>query len=169
MAVSNPETKISKRATPLQGRVAQILNARELVINIGRDVGVTEGMKFAVMSRSATKITDPDTGDVLDEIDREKVRVRATEVRPKITICKTYVVRTIPGRPGYSGFSGFSGTDVLASLSKQLDVLRKPEPERKVLDTLRADEQDLPPPLSEEESYVKRGDRVIQIIEDEKE
>jgi|ERR1043166_338700 hypothetical protein len=166
MASSNPETRILKRAAPLQGRVAQILNARELVINIGRDVGVTEGMKFAVMSHSATQIVDPDTGEVLDEIDREKVRVRASEVRPKITICKTYVVRTIPGRQGYSGFSG---TDVLENLSKQLAGFRKPEPERKVLDTLRADERDLPPPLSEAESYVKRGDRVIQIIEDEKE
>jgi hypothetical protein len=162
--VSNPEPKISKRVTPLQGRVAQILNARELVINIGAEAGVSEGMKFAVMSHSATKITDPDTGQVLDEIDREKVRVRASEVRPKITICKTYVVRTIPGRPG---FRGLSGSDVFESLTKSISALRPAEPERKVLDTLRADERDLPPPLSEAESYVKRGDRVIQIIDDE--
>jgi hypothetical protein len=168
MAVSNPETKISKRVTPLQGRVAQILNARELVINIGRDVGVIEGMKFAVMSRSATQIIDPDTGEMLDEIDREKVRVRASEVRPKITICKTYVVRTIPGRSGYSGFSGsLTAADALLKLTNQIQGFRTPEPERKVLDTLRADEQDLPPPLSEEESYVKRGDRVIQIMDEE--
>jgi hypothetical protein len=118
------------------------------------------------MSRSPMQIIDPDTKVVLDEIDREKVRVRASEVRPKITICKTYVVRTIPGRPGYTGFSG---SDVLESLTKTMSVLRAGEPDRKVLDTLRADERDLPPPLSEAESYVKRGDRVIQIIEDEKE
>jgi len=168
--MSSPQRPVTKpRAEPLVGLVAQILNARELVINIGAEAGVTEGMKFAVMSKAATKITDPETDELLDEIDREKVRVRASEVRPKITICKTYVVRTIPGRPGYSGFSGFSATDALMNITKQLEVLHKPEPERKILDTLRADERDLPPPLSEAESYVKRGDRVIQVIEDEKE
>src|ERR1051325_2006161 len=94
---------------PITGRVAQILNARELVINIGADAGVTKGMKFAVMSKAATEIRDPDTGEVLDTIDREKVRVRAIEVRPRITICRTYLVRTIPGRPGLTDFTSYSG------------------------------------------------------------
>ncbi|HEY0766260.1 MAG TPA: hypothetical protein VGD61_28015 [Pyrinomonadaceae bacterium] len=166
--MSSPERPIAKmRLEPLTGLVAQILNARELVINIGADSGVTEGMKFAVMSRSPTEIIDPDTNAVLDTVDREKVRVRATEVRPKITICKTYVVRTIPGRSGYSGYSGYSG--LLDTLNKLGTSITEAQPERKVVDTLRADQRDLPPPLSEEESYVKRGDRVIQITEDEKE
>jgi len=163
--MSSPERPIAKMSLePLTGRVAQILNARELVINIGADNGVTEGMKFAVMSRSPTEIIDPDTNAVLDTVDREKVRVRASEVRSKITICKTYVVRTIPGRSGYSGYSG-----LLDTLNKVGASITEALPERKVVDTLRADQRDLPPPLSEEESYVKRGDRVIQITEDEKE
>jgi hypothetical protein len=163
--MSSPERPIAKaRLEPLTGRVAQILNARELAINIGAEVGVTQGMKFAVMSQSPTEIRDPETKELLDTIDREKVRVRASEVRPKITICKTYLVRTIPGRSGFSGYSG----SLLESLGKQLGSLQEAQPERKVLDTLRADQRDLPPPLSEQESYVKTGDRVIQIIEDEK-
>ncbi|HBB86564.1 MAG TPA: hypothetical protein DC047_02990 [Blastocatellia bacterium] len=158
--MSSSETTPVRQSRPIQGRVAQILNARELVINIGAEAGVTKGMKFAVMSKSPTEIRDPETQEVLDTVDREKVRVRASEVRPKITICRTFLVRTIPGRPGYSGFSGISNLLEGIRLSESV-------PERKVVDTLRADERDLPPPLSEEESYVKIGDRVIQIIEDE--
>ena len=64
-------------------RVAAILNARELAINIGSDGGVVQGMKFAVLAESPTIVTDPMTGDELDQIDREKVRVEAIEVSPK--------------------------------------------------------------------------------------
>ena len=161
MSRTETEAKIAKRVAPLEGRVAQILNARELVINIGAESGVTEGMKFAVMSRSPTEIRDPDTNAVLDTIDREKVRVRASEVRPKITICKTYVVRTIPAGSVYSG-------SLLESLTAPIKFMKDIQPPQKIVDTLRADEKDLPPPLSEQESYVKRGDRVIQISEDER-
>jgi hypothetical protein len=38
-------------------------------------------------------------------------------------------------------------------------------PRREVPVTLRADKESLPPPLPEEESYVKKGDRVVQLIE----
>ena len=34
---------------PIQGKVAQILNSRELVINLGSEQGVTLGMHFNVL------------------------------------------------------------------------------------------------------------------------
>jgi hypothetical protein len=142
---------------PLEARVAQILTARELVINIGQDQGVMLGMIFAILSESPTEIRDPESGEVLDSIDREKVRVRASEVRKRITVCKTFLVRTIrSGGPLYSG----RGVPSLAALA---DLTRPPE---KVVDTLRAADKDLPAPLSEDESYVKINDRVIQILGD---
>ena len=125
--MSTIEKRAIAKSKAIEGRVAQILNARELVINVGSEAGVAAGMKFAVMSRSATQIIDPDTNEVLDEIDREKVRVRATEVRPKIAICKTYVTRTIPGRSGYSGY-----TSALEGLGKIVSAF--PRPEQKVLE-----------------------------------
>jgi hypothetical protein len=91
----------------LEARVAQILNARELVINIRESSGVKQGMKFAVLSESPTEIRDPVTNELLDTIDRVKVKVRASEVRPKVTVCKTYLVRTIPGGPLYANFLFF--------------------------------------------------------------
>jgi hypothetical protein len=145
-----------KSGNVLQGRVAQILNERELVINIGQEKGVKIGMKFAVLAETPIEIHDPETGDVLDVLDREKVRVEAAEVRPKITVCRTYVTRVIPGGTLYSG-------GLISGMTAMSEALSPP---RKVVETLRAKDKSLPPPLSPEESYVKINDRVIQIKEE---
>lgn len=137
----------------LQGRVAQILNERELVINIGSDQGVKPGMKFSVLSETPVEIHDPQSGELLDTVDREKVRVQATEIRQKITICKTYVKRKIGGGALYS-------SDVLAGIARATDAFRPPI---EIVDTLKATDKSLPPPLSPEESYVKINDRVVLI------
>lgn len=135
----------------IEGRVAAILNARELAINIGSDGGVVQGMKFAVLAESPMIVTDPMTGDELDQIDREKVRVEAIEVRPKMTICRTFRVTRIAGGPlSASGLMGFR--DLAA-------------PPREIPETLRMEDSSLPPPLPEKESYVKVKDRVIEVSE----
>jgi hypothetical protein len=41
------------------------------------------------------------------------------------------------------------------------------EQSREIVETLKAEDSSLPPPLSEEESYVKKGDRVIQLLNDD--
>jgi len=111
---------------------------------------VTPGMKFAVLAESPTDMKDPQTGEVLDVIDREKVKVEATEVREKIAVCRTYVKRTIPG--GAWHFQGLRIADPFAA-------------PREIIETLKASDKSLPPPLSPEESYVKINDRVVQITE----
>lgn len=133
----------------IQGSVAQIINARELVINIGTNHGVRVGMRFAVLSEHPLAITDPDTGEVLDTIDREKVRVEATDVREKISICKTYRTTYVPAGPLYLAFGSIN----IAS------------PPRETPETLKAEDKSLPEPLSPADSYVKIKDRVIQIEE----
>jgi hypothetical protein len=133
----------------LEGRVAQILNVKELVINIGTTHGVSLGMKFAILAETPIEVRDPATLEILDIIDREKVRVVASEVREKISICKTYRVKKISGGPGLD--LGF------------LDLMR---PRQEIPETLAAKDYDLPPPLDPEESYVKINDRIIQVIED---
>ena len=127
----------------LEGRVASILNARELVINIGSEAGVERGQKFAVLADTPIQVKDPTSGALLDEIDREKIRVEAREVRPKITICRTYRMK---------------GGGGMASSSAIVKMFAESKPE-----TLRADDSDKPPPLSEEESYVKINDRIIAV------
>ncbi len=135
----------------IEGKVAQVLNARELVINVGTRSGVRVGMTFAVLAETPLEIRDPDSGISLGEIDREKVRVRATEVRDSFTICKTFQTRAVGGR-------GVQW-DVLAALAFT--------PSRNETITLRTADSALPPPLSEEESYVKVKDRVKQVEDEE--
>lgn len=131
---------------PLQGRVAKILNARELVINIGQEHGVMKGMIFAVLEESPLTIQDPSTGEVLGELDREKVRVKATEILPRMTVCKTY--RQVGGSIDWRLF-------------EQMGVNTRREPP--IIETLKDDAKSYPEPLSPAQSFVSINDRVLLI------
>lgn len=133
-------------ADRLQGKVAQILNERELVINIGAADGVQRDMKFSVLAAEPLEIMDPDTGDVIDRIEQEKVRVEVARLRDKTAICRTYRVTRTPGIRR-------------SDLSFNLGLAFSEE----IPETLRADQKSLPKPLSPEESYVKIGDVVVQM------
>jgi hypothetical protein len=124
----------------IEGRVAQILNERELVINRGRQHGVVIGMQFAVLAVDAVNVVDPETGESLGALDRPKVRVQVTEVQEKFSICETFEL-----------------VEVAGNIISPADFFR---PTRILPATLRA-RQTLPP-LTEEESIVKIGDRVRQ-------
>ena len=134
----------------LEGKVAQILNDRELVINIGANKGVLEGMRFAVIGPEF-EVVDPDSQAILGTVDREKVRVEAIEVQERLTICATYQTRTVGGGLG----------DICLATFK--DVF---SPRRRIPVTLKSSDVDMPAPLSPEESYVKIGDRVKQLSDD---
>ena len=148
--LTKPAAAKSKSVTPVVGRVAQVLNARELVINIGSDAGVTKGRRFKVLAERALEVKDPETGEVLDAVDREKTRVEATEVRPKIAICRTYRI------VGSAPWSEVLALTLRGSLSEGLADTRRPE-------TLHVDDSTLPPPLPPEASYVSVNDRVVSV------
>ena len=133
----------------LEGLVAQVINARELVINIGANDGVEKGMRFAVLAKSPTTVTDPESGEQLGVIDREKVRVEAGEVTERMTICRTYL-------------SEYVGGGLLFPFGAWAEVAG---PRREQVETLKATAKSYPEPLSEKESYVKRGDRVVQVTD----
>ncbi len=133
----------------LEGRVAGIINARELTINIGKDENVELGMKFKVLASEPFIIRDPESGKKIGELDREKIRVKVSEVYDNFSVCQTYKVKNFGGiAPVISG--------------SFIDSLYPP---KMVVETLKIEDSELPPPLSEEESYVKSGDRVIQTDE----
>lgn len=140
------------RPRRLEGRVASILNAREIVINIGSNVGVVAGQKFAVLAAAPIEIRDPESQKLLDTVDREKVRVEATEVRPCITICRTYRMKGGMLEPAPS--LHYLPSVVMSSL-----VDAAPE-------TLRVEDASVPPALAEEESYVKINDRIVSVSRD---
>jgi len=127
-------------SNPIRGKVARILNTREVVINRGTKDGVRRGMTFAILDPNMSDVVDPETGEVLGTIERPKVHVRAVEVEEKLTVAKTY-------RFHYEGGTIFTGVAGLF------------EPRRKVYDSLEMDD-DTWSELDEDDSYVKVGDPV---------
>ncbi len=142
--------KIKKLNEPIMGKVAGVLNERELTINIGSKNDVCVDMKFKILASSPFKVKDPDTQEVLGTLDREKVRVKVIEVFEKYSICKTFRKITT---------GGFNIPNIAALM----------QPRREIPETLKAEDSTLPPPLSEAESFVKKGDRVVQLIEADEE
>jgi hypothetical protein len=131
----------------VEGKVAKIISVRELGINIGASQGVEEGMIFAILAETPLRVEDPDTAEVLGEIERYKVKVKATEVFDRFSICRTYETYETGGMfpSSLASFIALSG------------------PATRHVRTLKIEDSELPPPLSEEESYVKVGDRVRQV------
>jgi len=136
---------------PIKGKVAKIISMSEVAINVGSSHGVAEGMLFAILSKEPLVVTDPDSGEELGAQDRVKVRVKATDVYDRYSVCRTFEM--IPGSPGLA--------DIMRSPFGFLNLPATP-PRAK---TLKVDDSDLPEPLSEDESYVKVGDRVRQEFE----
>ena len=79
----------------IEGKIAKILNTRELVINRGADDGVMPDMEFAVMEPQLN-IIDPDTQELLGDLEREKIRVRVFETHPKFSLARTYETYQAP-------------------------------------------------------------------------
>lgn len=80
---------------PIRGKVARILNSRELVINIGASDGVVEGMHFDVLDPKGEDIKDPDTGELLGSIERPKVRVQVVQVQDRLSVTATFKRRQV--------------------------------------------------------------------------
>jgi hypothetical protein len=135
----------------IQGAVAAILNRREVVLNIGSEDGVTEGVKFAILNPRGVEIHDPNTHEKIGSVEIPKVFVQATRVQEHLTVARTFVTK----RKNVGGSGGIP-----------LDIFRPTryveEPE-----TLRTSDKPYVEELPEEESYVKVGDPVVQVIGDE--
>jgi len=140
--------------TPIQGKVARILNSRELAINIGSDDGVQVGMYFDVLDPKGENITDPDTGEVLGSVMRPKIRVKVTKTLERLSIASTYKKKVVNiGGRGF-GIASFAEALMPASYVNQFESLKTTEKTWEDLD--------------ESESFVKTGDPVVQVdTEDE--
>jgi hypothetical protein len=123
----------------LEGRVAKLLNERELVINIGQRDGVDFGMRFAVLAATPLPVHDPETGELLGQLDREKVKVQVVEVLDRMSICRTFE------------------THVLGEDGELSELFESPIV---IAETLHGLRDAFPTPLAYEESFVKIGDRV---------
>ena len=139
--------------TPLiRGKVARILNSREVAINRGSEDGVREGMYFDILDPVSEDIKDPDTQEILGSIPRPKVRVKVTRVEERLCVASTYKSRrvNIGGTGGGLALpSGFARSLLPPEWVTKHETLKTKEKTWESLD--------------EKESYVKTGDPVVQV------
>ena len=109
----------------IEGKVAAIVNRRELVINRGADAGVQEGMKFRVMDR-LLEITDPESNETLGTLEREKVRVKVSEVHPKFSLAMTYETYEV-SEPNLAGIFGSHRVTRVRTLQTTSDNVQSPD------------------------------------------
>jgi hypothetical protein len=138
----------------IRSKVARVLNSREIVIAAGSTQGVTKGMYFDVMDPKGEDIRDPDTGEVLGSIERPKVRVKVTQVQERLSVASTYKKERI--NIGGTGYAAVGAVSLAQALMPPKYVTK--------YETLKTDEKTWED-LDEEESYVKSGDPVVQVVE----
>lgn len=134
----------------IQGKVAEILNSRDVVINVGRDNGVTLGMIFDILDGKGLKIRDPSTREILGDVKRTKATVKVTHVQDRLSIASTYKKRKVNVGGNAPDLSSFSR------------ALRPPKWVTEY-ETLKAEGQPWEH-LEEKDSLVKIGDNVVQVI-----
>ena len=81
--------------TPIEGKVAAIIDDTTLVLNVGSEQGVQEGMAFAIFSLHG-EIEDPDSGQSLGRWEAVKARVVATHVQERLCTVRAPVVSEAP-------------------------------------------------------------------------
>ena len=108
----------------IEGKIAKILNTRELVLNRGFDHGVSVDMEFAVLEPRLS-IIDPETQEPLGELEREKIRVRVFETHQKFSLARTYeTYRELNRDRGSLG--GFSAQSYYVTQVKRLNTSGAP-------------------------------------------
>lgn len=133
----------------IRGKVAKIINSRELVLNVGEDNGVVEGMIFEILDPKGEKIYDPETEEFLGSLEIAKVRVKVKTVEKKLSIAITYRKKTL-NIGGYGpNLSDFSRVLLPSQWIEEYETFKTDE---KTIEDIR-----------EEESIVKVGDPVKEI------
>ena len=137
---------------PIRGKIAKILNSREVAVNIGRENGVRRGMTFEILGSSVNEIRDPDTGEVLGIAELPKARVKINRSYDRFAIATTFRTRRV-------------------NVSGERNVLNMFDPPKweTRFETLKVDGgfEALPEYLEEKDSYVSVGDPVVQVIDDD--
>ena len=137
-------------ANKIKGKIARVLNSREIAINIGLDAGVRSGMLFDVLDPKGEDISDPETGEVLGSVDRPKVRVKITDVKEKLSIASTYRSSKI-NVGGQGNYGSIAEMFMAPKYITRFETFKTKEKTWEDLD--------------ESESYVKVGDPVVQVKE----
>ena len=86
---------MTTQVKPISGKVARVLNEREVAINRGAVDGVEYGMEFNILASDEQRIQDPDTKEYLGSVRRPKTSVKVTEVYDRLSVAKTFKTRRV--------------------------------------------------------------------------
>jgi len=137
----------------LTGKVAQILNDREVIINRGSTHGVRVGTYIGIIDPLSLDVTDPETGDSIGGIRRVKVILKVTQVSDRLAVAATF--KTTRVNTGGSGLGGLGAASRIFEPPKYVERV-----ERLGFDSTSAR------PLDESESKVRIGDPFEEMTED---
>ena len=137
----------------IEGKVATILNVRELTINRGSQDGVEVGMRFKIVDENAAVI-DPDTKEELGTISREKIRVKIVYVQPRFSIARTY--------------DTYQAIEPIPNLARQIEELGMPLIARRTrtvtkVRTLASGSETPLESYDEGKGFVNVGDKAVQL------
>lgn len=149
-------TTTTTAAKPIRGKVARVLNNKKVALNKGVNDGVMVGMVFSILSPYGSDITDPDTGETLGSVEMSKATVKVTDVQERLSVASTFRTKRV----------NIGGEIDIRPLSGVLERMFEPPKWETRQETLRTDEN-TEIELSEEDSRVKTGDPVVQVIEPE--
>ena len=133
----------------IRGKVARILNSREVALNVGASDGVRNGMQFDILSPELHDIRDPDTNEVIGSVNRPKVRVQVGIIENRFCVAHTFRRRRV--NIGGSGL----GIGYDTRLFEPPNWVTKTETFKTAEDTWEN--------LSGQDSYVKTGDPVVEV------
>ena len=138
---------MTTQVEPIRGKVARILNSREVALNIGRDDGVTPGMFFDILVPDLDNITDPDTNESLGSLDIAKTRVKVIRTQGRLAVAATYRKKRV--NVGGRGFLAGGMFEAPRWVTKY--------------ETLKTTDSTWEN-LTDEDSYISRGDPVVQVF-----
>ena len=124
-----------------------------MALNIGKEQGVKPGMLFSILSPKGLEILDPDTGDLLGQVELPKVQVKIVNVYDKISVAATYKTERV-------NVGGMAGPDV-----RKLFQPPQWETRYETLKTKRVETAAEEP--NDGDSYVATGDPVVQVLDEE--
>ncbi len=101
----------------IEGKVAKILDEYSIVINVGRDNGVVNGMVFAVFVQSDEEVKDPDSGETLGKLENIKEHVFVAHVQDKFSTCVAGEKEVPCGEHESQGVQTLSGAMMAESMT----------------------------------------------------
>jgi len=139
----------------IEGKVAKILNERELVLNVGLRTGVEIGMKFNILYESGLEILDPDDPEInLGSLEWPKTQVKIVDVQQSFSVGRTFRTVKIPAK----------GSSIGKSIISYADLFHY-EPSREEMETLRSGSGYAAQEINDEDSVVKIGDIAVQAFD----